>query len=152
MKLQDAIGFKVSLLASSISKYASQTLEDNHSIGITEYRIIMVIAQLNGASIKEITDLIKTDKGWISRSVTSLLERDLITKEADKRDARKVTLKLTNTGKDLHKQLAELAESRHNKILSCLTDGERLMLIELIEKVQRNAEVLTEESGQESAK
>lgn len=152
MKLQDAIGFQVSLLASSISRYASQTLEKNHTIGITEYRIMMVITQLDGASIKEITDLIKTDKGWISRSVTSLLERNLITKEVDKRDARKVILKPTNTGRALHKQLADLAELCDDKLLSCLTNGERALLMELIDKLQQNAENLIEESSQEKLK
>ncbi|WP_417227804.1 MarR family winged helix-turn-helix transcriptional regulator [Amphritea sp.] len=146
LKLQQLIAFKLTTLANTITRAVSIELEKDFSIGITDHRILAVIAQNTTVSISEITNLTKIDKGWISRSVNSLLEQGMITKMPDQKDARRVKLALTDKGRELQQQLYTQSVRRHELLLEKFTPGETAMLFELVEQLQGQSDILLKEA------
>lgn len=146
LKLQQLISFKLTTLANTISRAVSIELEKDFNIGITDHRILAVIAQNTSASISEITSLTKIDKGWISRSVNSLLEQGMISKTPDQNDARRVQLTLTHQGRELQQQLYSKSVQRHEHLLEPFTPGETAMLFELVEQLQSQSDTLLKQA------
>jgi TrmH family RNA methyltransferase len=73
--------------------------------------------------------------------IAPLLQRDLIILKDDK-------LRVTGETRDFLSKLWAIKDRAEQKILSCLTTDERLMFIDMIEKVSANCEELIASSGQ----
>lgn len=145
-RLEKFLGFNLSLISNTMAKLVGSYYSREFDLGITEARIIGVVGQDGPVSIRDITDKTRIDKGWISRSVTSLLKRELITKQSDKNDARKVQLLLTDEGKEIFQQLMATSATRNEKLVSVLSPGEQVLFMELLSQLQSQADqMLTEE-------
>lgn len=149
-RLEDLLGFNLSLISNTMAKLVSSYYSREFDLGITEARIIGVVGQDGPVSIRDITDKTRIDKGWISRSVASLLKRELITKQSDKADARKVQLLLTDEGQEIFHQLMATSVTRNEKLISVLSPGERILFMELLSKLQSQADLMLIEELQTS--
>jgi len=150
-RLEQFLGFSLSLIANTMAKVVGNFYSEKYDLGVTEARIIAVAGQDGPVSIREITDKTRIDKGWISRSVTSLLKRELITKQADQNDARKVQLQLTDAGKEIYGDLMRAAIERNNKLLSALSPGEQVLFMELLAQLQTQADLMLEEDSNKTS-
>jgi len=146
--IQDLISYQVAILAQTIGKAVNEELERDFGVGVTENRILSIVAQNQSSSIRQITDLTKTDKGWVSRSVNNLLTKGLLTKFQDENDARRVQLTLTDAGQRLQKKLFAESIRRHRFLLETFSAGEQAMLIELLKRLQGRAELLLQQADE----
>lgn len=148
-RLEQFLGFSLSLISNTLTKVVGN-LYSEYELGVTEARIIAVVGQDGPVSIRQITDKTRIDKGWISRSVTSLLKRELLTKQADQSDARKVQLRLTEEGIYIYKELMSAAIERNESLFDVLSPGERVMFMELLARLQTRADDMLEEYSKNS--
>ncbi len=149
-RLEELLGFNLSIISNTMAKLVGNYYDREFDLGITEARIIGVVGQDGPVSIRDITDKTRIDKGWISRSVTNLLKRELITKQGDKVDARKVQLLLTDEGQEIFHQLMATSVTRNEKLTSVLSPGERILLMELLSRLQSQADQMLSEELQTS--
>lgn len=139
--LQHLLGYHMALAdipaKAAFYKYIGQPLKLRH----VEFTILMLVkcnpavtqkqlAQTLGVSAPSITILLDrlVDKGWIER----------VRSDADRRVQH---IHLTTQGAQLAQQSHELSLSCEREMLRHLTDGERIMLLELLDKVARHRRV-----------
>lgn len=144
-ELEDLLSFNLSVLTNTLTRTVSSYYSRELELGVTEARIISVIGRKSPVSIRDIAEATRIDKGWISRSVTSLLKKELIFKRDSANDARKVELLLSKKGEAAFEQIQISAIERNDKIMAALSPGEKALFSELLVKLQHRADELLDE-------
>lgn len=130
-----SINFRVYALASSLFKGATQYYTPRFGIGLPEMRIISNLDSEGPLAAYQIVALTVMDKGLVSRVLTALQRRRLVTSSAPKTDPRRRTWRLTASGQDLVDQLRPEWRRREAILQACLSLSERTMLLEFLERL-----------------
>lgn len=99
-----------------------------------------------GIPASRICHVIGFDKGPVSRTLAALQGRGLIKIETDRLDGRSHSIALTAKGRDKHDTVIGAALERERKLLSCLDEREREVLIDLLRRIHRNLDAVSEPS------
>ena len=79
------------------------------------------------------------DPSLISRGVTSLMEKGLLSATRSADDQRKRLLRLSDAGEELMSKLGPVMAARRAKMDAQLTEEEHLMLDRIIQKLEQQA-------------
>ena len=140
--LEALVTYRVLQLSDTITRAAAQVYRDRHGISLTELRAMAIIAAHAPIAANEVSRRTGIDKGWISRSLTTLAENGLVTRSPHPTDSRSALLSLTDKGQALVGRLLPLATARHQYILSDLTPEQRDALYRLLDTMQVRADEL----------
>jgi DNA-binding MarR family transcriptional regulator len=135
LKLEDHVTYRVSVLAQMFGREAARMYSERWGLSLPKYRVLTVMANLSGMSLRELTDQTQMDKGQISRVVSQMELEGLIARKPDDKDARRLILTLTSAGADLYKQTIGVSEERQREILSVLTTEELTALRSTLDKL-----------------
>lgn len=119
-------------IANKLSASAALTYKTALDVSLIEWRILVQLAIEPHLSGNRICAIVGLDKASVSRAVTSLEARGLITVAAA--DGRRNDLALTPAGRRLHDRGMPLAREREERLLSDLTAAERETLIDLLRR------------------
>jgi len=136
-------------LAGKISSGASAIYRPRFGVGITDWRIMALLAAepwINAGRICVSTGL---DKAAVSRSVRELEHMGLIEVRPDQSDQRRQIIALTRKGLSLHDRIVKLAIAREKKLLEVLSANERKMLLEILVRLQAQVQSAKLISGTE---
>jgi DNA-binding MarR family transcriptional regulator len=93
-------------------------LSANHDIGLSEFEILDLVAEIEDPSspcrMKELGTLTPITQSALSRVVDRLEKAGLVTRAFCPEDRRALTIFLTDTGRELHREAAKT----HRRILS----------------------------------
>jgi DNA-binding MarR family transcriptional regulator len=134
-------------LAQKISASASALYRPQFGVGITDWRIIALLAVEPWITPGRICDATGLDKGAVSRSVQSLIEDGLVELEAGNGTQRRRPLALTAKGISVHDRIVKLAIARQEKLLACFSAEERGLLIEFLARMRAQVETLAKGAG-----
>ncbi len=115
-RFEDGLGYLVHHLMYAFRQMLSeQCAESGYAITSDELAVLMITAQGQGETGLKQTDIaaaLAKDKAVITRLVSSLLKKDLVIRDTDRRDRRAVRVHLSTTGIDavahLRPQLEQL--------------------------------------------
>ena len=127
-------------ISSRLSRGASQTYVKYFGIGITEWRIIAVLAILPNSSANQICVAVGLDKAAVSRSLQVLEKRELVI--IVPHDNRTHSINLSKVGLKLHDRVIEVALERERLLLDCLTPKEAEVLIGALRKIRAQVSVV----------
>jgi DNA-binding MarR family transcriptional regulator len=127
----------LSFLAGKLSIGASAIYRPRFGIGITDWRIMALLAAEPWVVASHICNSTGLDKAAVSRCVRSLLDLGLIEVAPDQKDQRKQLIALTRKGLALHDRIVELAVAREQALLEGLSETERDTLLRLLVHLQR---------------
>jgi len=117
-KLANFLPYQLSILASRISKDFSKEYISRFSLSNAEWRIIAHLSQESEPiSIREIYKKVDLEKSKVSRAVSRLAERNLLSKKINKSDKRLIDLKITRAGSDIIKEMTDIAIKFEAKFL-----------------------------------
>ncbi len=117
-KLANFLPYQLSILASRISKDFSKEYISRFSLSNAEWRIIAHLSQeTEPISIREIYKKVDLEKSKVSRAVSRLAERNLLSKKINKSDKRLIDLKITRAGSDIIKEMTDIAIKFEAKFL-----------------------------------
>ena len=117
-KLANFLPYQLSILASRISKDFSKEYISRFSLSNAEWRIIAHLSQeTEPISIREIYKKVDLEKSKVSRAVSRLAERNLLSKKINKSDKRLIDLKITRAGSDIIKEMTAIAIKFEAKFL-----------------------------------
>ena len=142
MKLRDIAStnpiplyYKVAFLANHFRDPTNRQIE--HDLGLTrpEFTILFSLGQREGISAIDIAHLTQLPRNSLSRGVTLLIEKNLITKSVDASDARRSVLKLTPEGNQAYLEILPYLEKQNEIMSSALSESEREQLLALLEKL-----------------
>ena len=135
LDLERFLPYQLSVLSNRISQDIANLYQTRHSLSVTEWRMIAVLAEHPGISAGEAAERTAMDKVAISRAVASLTESGRVTRETHSDDRRRAVLRLTPAGQAIHDEVAPLALAYEQRLLDGLSADERLALDSLLGRV-----------------
>jgi DNA-binding MarR family transcriptional regulator len=133
----------VTNIANKLSNSATSAYQRNFGVNVTEWRIMTQLAIEPGIPASRICQVIGFNKGPISRTLTVMQKRGLVTIRTDPNDGRTHSISLTAKGRGIHDKVIVVALEREKRLLSCLKADEREMLIELLRRLHDNLGAVT---------
>jgi DNA-binding MarR family transcriptional regulator len=127
----------LNFLASKLSSGASAVYRPRFGIGITDWRLMALLAAEPWVVASDICNSTGLDKAAASRSVRSLQDLGLIDIAPDHQDQRKQLIALTSKGVALHDRIVQLAVAREQALLEGLSEAERKTLLRLLIHLQK---------------
>jgi len=123
-------------LAGKISNSASATYRPRFGVGITDWRIMAMLASEAWISAGRICSATGLDKAAVSRSLRILESAGLIDIRPDQADQRRQSVALTRKGVALHDRIVALAIEREQWLLQGFSAGERKRLLDFLRRLQ----------------
>ena len=138
--IRELLSYRLHQVANLLSRGAEMRYRREFGVSLWEWR---TVALLGGAgepqSLNELARAAGMDKGQMSRVVSGLTRRRIVSREADASDARSIRLSLTRSGKNLYRKLIGAAAERNSAFLGCLSVQERQCLEQAMTKLAREA-------------
>ena len=128
-------------LAGKISNSASATYRPRFGIGITDWRIMAMLASQAWISAGRICAATGLDKAAVSRSLRALERAGMIDIRADPADQRRQSVALTRQGVAMHDRIVALAVEREQHLLQGFSAGERKRLLDYLRRLQAQVQV-----------
>ena len=142
--LNDYIPCQLAAVTQSITRSLATLFEERFCISLPEWKVLAIIREKPGLSAVAVARLAQMDTVAVSRAVTKLLDRGLVSRELDSEDRRRSVLDLSEAGLELHDQIAPLASELESGLLEDLTDDERLVFEKAIRVLQSKSRVFTD--------
>ena len=115
---------------------ASQLFRKKFGIGIADWRVIAFLGVHGVGTSAEMSEFLGMDKAAVSRCAAFLLKRGLIC--THERNGRSVSLRLSDSGSTLYRQVLKIAFRREALLLDGLDADEVAQLLRLLNRVHGN--------------
>ncbi|MGI6170024.1 MAG: MarR family winged helix-turn-helix transcriptional regulator [Christensenellales bacterium] len=102
----------------------------NLSINKTQKQVLMAILRTTENNMTDLSEQIGLEKSTLTRTIDSLIEEGLVTRSPGIQDRRTITCALTEKGQDAAGQLDQLMREHLDRLLSGLSENERIELNE----------------------
>jgi DNA-binding MarR family transcriptional regulator len=143
--LESLVTYKLTRVADTIVRAASQVYRSRYDLSITDLRILATIGAHSPLTANEVSRLTRIDKAWVSRSLASMAERGLVVRGGHAEDSRIILLALTPKGRALVRRMVPFAAARHEQLLAKISRPNRVLLNELLDNLQNQADKLLSE-------
>lgn len=118
--LEHFIPYQFSVIAAQLSADLAALYKDRFGISVAQWRILINLAYSDSQSVRDIQKRVHLDKAKVSRAVSQLEERGLLSKDIDDTDRRLLHLRLTEAGRQMVCELIPLAEAFQTQLATKL--------------------------------
>ena len=136
LDLDKFVPFRLWLLSARMTKAVGRIYAERFGVSAAEWRALAVLGRGGPMTFNELQDRAAMDKVRVSRTITTLMQKDYISREVDPLDRRRITLTLTAAGHAVYNAIVPHILSVEREILSSLTPDERSTLGQLISKLE----------------
>jgi DNA-binding MarR family transcriptional regulator len=139
-EIRDLLSYRVHVVANLLSRGAELRYRREFGVSLWEWRTIALLgAAEEPLSLGHLAHAAGIDKSQMSRVVSGLIARGLVSRAADTRDGRGIRLALTKAGTGVHVGLMRAAAERNDAFLGCLSKSERACLARALAKIADEA-------------
>ena len=142
LNLEDFLPYRLSVLSHTISTTIAKAYETKFGVSIPEWRVIAILGRFPGLSAVEVADRTMLDKVAVSRAVTKLIKNGRIDREFADADKRRSILNLSEDGKKLHDEIAQLALQFERDLLQGFSAEELENLNSIMERLMARASLI----------
>lgn len=139
LNLERFLPYRISILSNRLSAIIAQTYKNKFALSITEWRIMAVLGEYAGSSAEEVSIKTQVEKSIVSRSISKLLNRRLVSRTVDANDRRRQNLTLTETGEDIYSQIVPVSYAYEDRLLACFSAQERAIFDGLVARLYQHA-------------
>jgi len=147
MKLIDVIdstpipfGYRIAFLTNFFRGPFLRDLEKNYGLIRPEWTILICLNYQEGITSKDICEVTEQPSNTVSRAVSSLLDKKLISRKVDNEDARRSLLYISGAGRKLNTSIMIEIKKIEDQMLDCLTPTERKQLDKVLDKMCRHVQ------------
>src|SRR3954454_5284782 len=133
----------ITFIANKLSNSATAFYQKNFGVNVTDWRIMSLLAIEPGIPASRICHVIGFDKGPVSRTLSVLQKRGLVTIRTAPDDGRTHSISLTAKGRATHDRVIVAALERERRLLACLDKREQEVLIDLLHRIHDNLGAVT---------
>jgi len=108
---------------------------ERYDLSVAAWRVLAVIGRHEPLSAKELARRTSTDPFRVTRALTTLAAKGLVSRQTDPNDRRRVSLRLTPTGRGTHDKIAQSLSDMERSVLEVLSVREQTMLYRLLDKM-----------------
>lgn len=142
LRLEYFLPYRLAVLSTTISATVARAYDQRFGVSIPEWRVIAVLGRFPGLSAVEVAERTMMDKVAVSRAVTKLIKNGHIDREFADTDKRRSILNLSEDGKRLHDEIAELALQFERDLLLGFSEEELDSLNSLMERLLARASLI----------
>jgi DNA-binding MarR family transcriptional regulator len=142
LRLEDFLPYRLAVLSNTVSTTVARAYDKRFSVSIPEWRVIAVLGRFPGLSAVEVAERTLMDKVAVSRAVTKLIKNGRIDREFADSDKRRSILNLSEDGKILHDEIAQLALQFERDLLHGFSDDEMTTLNSVMERLLARASLI----------
>ena len=128
-------------IGNAISWGSAREYLHRFGIGVNEWRLLAHIAHEPGCTAAEVSQFLRIDKAVVSRSVRSLIEKELVGTDVSGGTRR---LYLTERGVEMHDNVLPIALRREQILLDGFTAEERSELMSMLRRMHSNLTAMNE--------
>jgi len=139
------VPYRMVNLATNISNACSKIYKNDFDLTIPEWRILARLAEHNKLNAKDVGEVTFMDKSKVSRAVKTLEEKDYISRIKDTNDNRANYLSLKDEGREIYKKIAPKALDWEKQLISVLDASEYRDLMRILEKLDKQVELMEAE-------
>ena len=136
IELENFLPYRLSILSNKVSQAIADDYQQRYDIGVTEWRVMAVLARFAGLSAREVAERTAMDKVAVSRALSRLVDAGRVSRHTHDNDKRRSVLDLTEAGWAIHDVVAPMARQREREVLAKLDEQERLWLNRILDKLQ----------------
>lgn len=141
LDLDRYIPFLLTATANKLSSGASRVYRDMFDVGITEWRILAMLAVEPSITAARICSVIGLDKAATSRTLLNLRKKGYVQESKEHNtDKRSTVIQLTEAGKKVHDDIMKVALMREQKLLEAFTESEAEQLVDYFQRLHRQVE------------
>ena len=108
---------------------------DTERVGPIGGMTLLSIAEVQPVPMQTIAQMMGRDKGQLSRSISMMERRGLVSREPNEADQRSTLLRLTDKGEDLVGSIKAALDEVLGELLEPLETGERTELLRILKKL-----------------
>lgn len=142
LKLENFLPYRLAVLSNTVSTTVARAYDKRFQVSIPEWRVIAILGRFPGLSAVEVAERTMLDKVAVSRAVTKLIKRGRVDREFADADKRRSILNLSEEGRQLHDEIAELALAFERDLLEGLSDEELDQLNNIMERLLARARLI----------
>ena len=135
LDLDNFVPAYLTFLAGKMSNAASATYRPKFGVGITDWRIMALLATEPWISAGRICDVIGLDKAAVSRSVHGMKKMGAVDIRWADDDQHRQVIALTRKGLSLHDRVVKLSLDRERELLKNFSAAERKILINFLSRM-----------------
>lgn len=144
LDLQAFLPYRLSIVTNKVSSNLASMYSDKFDISIAEWRVMAVLGQSSDLSAEQVCELTEMDKVTVSRAVTKLLNKQYMIRKFSSTDRRRSILRLSRSGYGVYAQVVPMAKKYEMDLSSCLSKQELSQLDGLLNKLKKQAMLLSE--------
>jgi DNA-binding MarR family transcriptional regulator len=149
--ITDLLSARLHALAGMSAAATTLSVERKFGISLLEWRSIAHLGGFAPLSLKELARRAGLDKSYASRTISGLIERELVVSGRNAEDARGVMLRLTPKGQTLYKKAFADAVARNERLLRPLSDAQREHLMDALNALAMSARRALDDERRASA-
>lgn len=134
----------MTFVTNKLSHGASSVYRGYFGVGVTEWRILSLLALENDIPAQRICHVIGFDKALVSRTVRILEGQKFVTVKSDENDNRRTVIALTAAGLDLHDRVIKVALERERLLLQDFSPGEVDTLVKFLNRMHARIDAVNE--------
>jgi DNA-binding MarR family transcriptional regulator len=131
------IGYQVTQANVSCRKVFTRHIGEPYKLSPVEFTILMLVAHNRDATQKQLSQALAVSAPNVTALIDRMNERDLLKRVRNETDRRSQHVRLTRKGATLVREVREVSLTMERDLLRYLSEAERAMLIELLQKVAR---------------
>lgn len=140
--LDDLLLYRTSRLLSVAGSMVIRLCEGRFGITRREWRLIATLAGHGALGSSQLAEHAQLDRARTSRAVSSLVEKELVSREQPAGDRRHVLLRLTARGTKLHAELYPLVSAINTELLGALDTAEVALLDDMLQRLHARGEAM----------
>ena len=142
LKLEEFLPYRLAVLSNTVSTTVARAYDKRFNVSIPEWRVIAILGRFPGLSAVEVAERTMMDKVAVSRAVTKLIKKGRIDRQFADADKRRSILNLSEEGRKLHDEIADLALAFERDLLEGLSEDELGQLNDIMERLLARARLI----------
>jgi DNA-binding MarR family transcriptional regulator len=139
-EIRDLLSYRLHVVANLLSRGAELRYRREFGVSLWEWRSIALLGAVREPlSLNHLAHAAGIHKSQMSRVVSGLARRGMVSREADPDDARGVRLALTAAGRKLYTGLMRAASERDAAFRGCLSAAEKRVFDQALGKLAGQA-------------
>jgi DNA-binding MarR family transcriptional regulator len=135
LELERFLPYQLSIVSNTVSQAIADDYQRRFDLGVTEWRVMAVLARFDGLSAREVAERTAMDKVAVSRALARLVEAGRVDRSIHDGDKRRSVLSLSEAGWAIHDQVAPMARQRERELLAKLDAEEQAWLGRILDRL-----------------
>ena len=134
------VGYRLAFLTNFWREPILRRMEREMGLIRPELTVLMCLNFRDNLNARDICEITEQPSNTVSRAVTSLALKGMITRSKDKIDTRRVVLNITPNGQEIHDRVIKLFSDAEARMLESLAPNEAATLTALLDKLARSVD------------